>query len=94
MATSKSIQPPWIFSTSSEPPTTSAPASRACSSCSPLQKTITRRAFPVPCGNTTVPRMVWSPFSGSTLSEAEISTASSNFVAGSCFSRATASAKP
>ena len=57
---SKSIQPPWILSTSSSPPTTSAPASSASFCFSAPAIASTRLLLPSPCGRTTVPRTIWS----------------------------------
>ena len=64
----------------SSPPTTSAPACSASCALSPLANTATRTDLPVPCGRSTVPRMFWSAFRGSTPSRTAISTVSSNFV--------------
>ncbi len=80
-----------IFLASSSPPTWSAPASRASFSLSPLAKTSTRVDFPVPCGSTMAPRTIWSACLGSTPRLSARSTLSSNFAAGSSFSRSTAS---
>ena len=76
---SKSIQPPWIFSTSSSPPTMSAPASCASFCFSPPAIASTRLLLPRPCGSTTVPRTIWSACFGSTPSRSASSTVSSNF---------------
>src|SRR5262249_28813538 len=66
MVESKSMKPPWIFSTRSSAPTTSAPASRASRSFSPLANTATRTVLPMPWGNTMAPRTIWSACLGST----------------------------
>src|SRR5687767_2312511 len=76
---SKSIQPPWILSTSSSPPTKSAPASCASFCLSPPAMARTRLVLPRPCGRTTVPRTIWSACFGSTPRRSAISTVSSNF---------------
>ena len=81
-AASKSMFPFVISSTSSSPPTTSAPASRASRAFSPVANTPTRTDLPVPCGSDTVPRTIWSAFRGSIPSRNAISTLSSNFAAG------------
>ena len=47
---SKSRKPPWIFSTRSSLPTTSAPAASASRALSPSAKTATRTVLPVPFG--------------------------------------------
>src|SRR6185503_2871604 len=86
MAESKSSQPPCTRSTRSSAPTTSAPASRASLSFSPLANTTTRTVLPMPWGSTTAPRTIWSACFGSTPSRRERSTVSSNFARGS-FSR-------
>ncbi len=82
MVVSNSMKPPWTFSTRSSAPTTSAPASRASRSFSPLAKTATRTVLPMPCGSTTAPRTIWSACLGSTPSRKERSTDSSNFAPG------------
>src|ERR1019366_2297564 len=64
-ATSKSICPPCTFLTSSSPPTTSAPASTASRSFSPVAKTAIRLVLPVPCGSVTVLLTTWSAWRGS-----------------------------
>src|SRR5262249_19204722 len=90
-AVSNSIHPPCTRSTRSSAPTTSAPASRASRSFSPLAKTATRTVLPIPCGSTTAPRTIWSACLGSTPSRNERSTDSSNFAAGMSLMRASAS---
>ena len=80
MHTSKSVQPPLIFSASSGPPTSSAPAALASSILSPLAKTTTRSDLPMPCGSTIEPRTNWSACLGSIPSRIAISTVWSNFV--------------
>ena len=55
---SKSMKPPWILSTISSPPTTSAPASWASFCFSPPAIASTRLVLPRPCGSTTVPRTI------------------------------------
>ena len=55
---SNSMKPPWIFSTISSPPTTSAPASCASFCFSPPAIASTRLLLPSPCGRTTVPRTI------------------------------------
>ena len=75
---SKSIQPPRIFSTTSSPPTKSAPASVASFCLSAPAIASTRLLLPRPCGSTTVPRTIWSACFGSTPSRIAISTVSSN----------------
>src|SRR3989441_6231688 len=82
MVVSKSMKPPWTRSTRSSAPTTSAPASRASFSFSPLANTATRTLLPVPWGSTTAPRTIWSACLGSTPRRKERSTDSSNFVPG------------
>ena len=91
MAVSNSIQPPCTRSTRSSAPITSAPASRASRSFSPLAKTATRTVLPMPCGSTTAPRTIWSACLGSTPRRNERSTDSSNFAAGMLLRSATAS---
>src|SRR5436305_3411772 len=76
---SKSVKPPWIFSTSSSPPTMSAPASCASFCFSPPAMARTRLLLPSPCGRTTVPRTIWSACLGSTPSLSDRSMVSSNF---------------
>ena len=76
---SNSSQPPWIFSTISSPPTTSAPASSASRCLSGPAMTSTRLLRPRPCGSTTVPRTIWSACFGFTPSRSAISIDSSNF---------------
>ena len=56
-AASKSISPFMTCSTSSSPPTTSAPASEASRAFSPVANTPTRTDLPVPLGSDTVPRI-------------------------------------
>jgi hypothetical protein len=84
-AASKSIVPFMTSSTSSSPPTTSAPASRASRAFSPTANTPTRTDLPVPWGNATVPRIAWSFFRGSTPRRNATSIVSSNFASGSDF---------
>ena len=79
MATSKSVQPPWIFSISSSVPTKSAPASSALVAFSPAAKTATRTVLPVPFGRETVPRTSWSALRGSTPRRMATSTEASYF---------------
>src|SRR2546430_891757 len=88
---SKSMKPPWIFSTRSSAPTTSAPASRASRSFSPLANTATRTVLPMPWGSTMAPRTIWSACLGSTPSRSDRSTLSSNFAAGACLTISIAS---
>src|SRR5262249_20513825 len=76
---SKSMKPPWIFSTISSPPTKSAPAAWASFCFSPPAIARTRLLLPRPCGRTMVPRTIWSACFGSTPSRSDISTVSSNF---------------
>src|SRR5262247_2519311 len=76
---SKSMKPPWILSTRSSPPTTSAPAACASFCFSPPAIASTRLLLPRPCGRTTVPRTIWSACFGSTPSRSDMSTVSSNF---------------
>src|SRR2546427_7702 len=76
---SKSMKPPWIFSTISSPPTMSAPASCASFCFSAPAIASTRLLLPRPCGSTTVPRTIWSACLGSTPSFSDSSTVSSNF---------------
>src|SRR5205809_2627882 len=90
-AVSNSIQPPCTRSTRSSAPITSAPASRASRSFSPLANTATRTVLPMPCGSTTAPRTIWSACFGSTPRRNERSTDWSNFAAGMLFTSATAS---
>ena len=66
MSTSKSIWPfsrRWMNSSSSA---ISAPAARAFLASSSGAKTATRTVLPLPCGKTTVARMFWSAWRGST----------------------------
>src|SRR5579862_5106128 len=63
----------------SSPPTKSAPASCASFTFSPLAITSTRLDLPSPCGNTTVPRTIWSDCLASTPRFSTSSTVSSNF---------------
>src|SRR6266566_1488426 len=88
---SKSMKPPWIFSTKSSAPTTSAPASRASRSFSPLANTATRTVLPIPWGITMAPRTIWSACLGSTPSRSDRSTLSSNLAAGAFFTISIAS---
>src|SRR5436190_2360597 len=76
---SKSTQPPRIFSTTSSPPTKSAPASVASRCLSPPAIASTFLLLPSPCGRTTVPRTIWSACFGSTPRRIASSTVSSNF---------------
>ena len=57
----------------------SRPACNALSASSPSANTATRIFFPVPCGNSMVPRMFCEAFRGSTPSPTAISIVSSNF---------------
>ena len=91
MHTSKSVQPPLIFSASSGPPTSSAPAAFASSILSPLANTTTRNDLPIPCGSTIEPRTSWSACFGSIPNRIAISTVWSNFVVLKVFKMATAS---
>src|SRR5947207_3563347 len=75
---SKSIQPPRIFSTTSSPPTKSAPASCASFCLSEPAMASTFLLLPRPCGRTTVPRTIWSACLGSTPRRIVTSTVSSN----------------
>src|SRR6266849_704364 len=88
---SKSMKPPWTFSTRSSAPTTSAPASRASRSFSPLAKTATRTVLPMPWGRTMAPRTIWSACLGSTPSRMDRSTVSSNLAAGAFLTMSMAS---
>src|SRR5712691_5795445 len=88
---SKSMKPPWIFSTKSSAPTTSAPASRASRSFSPLANTATRTVLPIPWGSTMAPRTIWSACLGSTPSRSDRSTLSSNLAAGAFLTMSMAS---
>ena len=86
-ARSKSNHPSVIFCANSSAPTYSAPASSASRSFSPLANTSTRGTFPTPCGNTTLPRTIWSACLGFTPRRTAISTLSSNLAkASSCTS--------
>ncbi len=78
MATSKSNLPPSIWAARSSAPTMSAPASRAAVAASPVANTATRTSLPVPDGNATVPRTIWSALRGSTPRRTDTSTLSSN----------------
>jgi hypothetical protein len=53
---SKSMKPPWMRSTRSSAPTTSAPAALASSAFASLAMTATRTSRPVPDGRATTPR--------------------------------------
>ncbi len=66
MQRSKSILPPWTFSTRSSAPTMSAPAALASSALAPRANTATRTVRPVPFGRLTTPRTIWSAWRGST----------------------------
>ena len=55
---SKSMVPPWTFSTRSSAPTTSAPAARASSALAPRANTATRTLRPEPFGRLTMPRTI------------------------------------
>ena len=81
IARSKSVKPFSIRSARSAAPTRSAPASVASTAASPWANTATRTSPPVPDGNATVPRTIWSALRGSTPSPTAISTASSNLAA-------------
>jgi len=59
---SKSNSPPFIFSTNSSPPTTSAPASFASCDLSVSQTTATFTVFPVPPGKLTAVLILISLF--------------------------------
>src|SRR5579875_765220 len=89
-AVSKSSHPPWIFSTSSSRPASSAPASRASLTLSPRAKTSTRTVLPVPWGRTTVPRTCWSACLGSMPRRMCASTVSSKRAGGRSLRRAMA----
>ena len=69
-------------STSSSPPTMSAPASLASRAFSPTANTATRTDLPVPWGSDTVPRSAWSALRVSMPRRNATSTVSSNFVSG------------
>src|SRR5438132_1156675 len=88
---SKSMNPPCTFSTRSSAPTTSAPASRASRSFSPLANTATRTVLPMPWGSTMAPRTIWSACLGSTPSRIDRSTVSSNLAAGAFLTMSMAS---
>ena len=60
MQRSKSMLPPCTRSTRSSAPTTSAPAALASSALAPRANTATRSERPVPFGNVTTPRTIWS----------------------------------
>ena len=94
MATSKSRKPPLIFATRSSAPTSSAPAARASAAASPAAKTATRSVRPVPDGNDSVPRTIWSALRGSTPRRTASSTVSSNLALANDFTSSTASATP
>ena len=91
---SKSIQPPWIFSTRSSPPTWSAPASWASRCLSGPAMTSTDLVLPSPCGSTTVPRTIWSACLGSTPSRIDSATVSSNLANFSFWTSGSASSSP
>ena len=93
IATSKSIQPPLIFSMSSSTPASMAPAAFASSACVPAAKTMTRTFLPVPFGSVTVPRIDWSDLLRSTPRCIATSTVSSNFAPGLALMKAMASAR-
>src|ERR1700744_1234463 len=89
---SKSVQLSfWIFSTSSSPPTMSAPAASASFRRSPEVITATFLVLPRPCGSTTVPRTIWSACLGSTPRRSVTSTVSSNLANFTFCKRGTAS---
>src|SRR6266446_5704096 len=88
---SNSIHPPCTRSTRSSAPTTSAPASRASRSFSPLANTATRTVLPRPWGRTMAPRTIWSACLGSTPSRIDRSTVSSNLAAGAFLTMSMAS---
>ncbi len=91
---SKSVQPPWMRSTSSSPPTWSAPASCASRCLSGPAMTSTFLVLPRPCGSTTVPRTIWSACLGSTPSRMDNATVSSNLANLSFWSSGSASSSP
>ena len=77
---SKSIQPPWIFSTISSPPTMIGAGLAALPSACRRRRSPARvLVLPSPCGSTTVPRTIWSACFGSTPRRSASSTVSSNF---------------
>ena len=77
---STSTLPLRISSTSSSPPTRSAPASSASLIFSPLAITITLIGLPNPWGRTTEPLTCWSGYLGSTPNLKARSTVSSKFL--------------
>ena len=79
-------------STSSSPPTTSAPASLASRAFSPTANTPTRTDLPVPLGRETVPRSAWSALRVSRPRRNATSTVSSNLASGNFFRMLMASA--
>src|SRR5512143_2425358 len=93
MTTSKSIQPPAIFSMSSSPPKWSAPASSASLIFSPAAMTAIFLVLPVPWGRTTVPRTIWSEYLGLTPRRMSMSTDSSNLAKWACLRRLAASSR-
>src|SRR4051812_31580644 len=91
MTRSKSMKPPWTFSTRSSAPTTSAPAAVAASAWAPRAMTATRTWRPVPDGRATTPRTCWSAWRGSTPRLTAISMDSSNLALALAFTSFTAS---
>ena len=89
----KSIFPAKISFIKSSSPTISAPAFLASVAFGPLAKTATRKVLPVPAGNVTAPRTIWSDCFGSTPKCTEISTVSSNLAVAPAFITAMASSK-
>src|SRR5205085_9780842 len=91
IATSKSDQPSLHFLIRSSKPTYSAPAALAASAAAPLlAKTSTFTVLPLPCGNGTVPRTIWSDCFGSTPKRNARSTVSLNFAFGNLVNTSTA----
>src|SRR5688500_8300953 len=90
ITTSKSMNPPLIFSARSSKPTMSAPAALAFSALAPCANTATRTVLPVPRGSTTLPRTTWSDFFASMPRFTATSTDSSNLAVAVFFTSSSA----